>query len=262
VKKLLVTLTALGLVVGPPLAARGEPTAGGEFCRITPGLCGGITGTDDDEVPEATEQATAPRKLSRFFWRRIQLNGVAECRLADGRQIAMVLIDRLTNEAVTTKVTCPDPTLRNLLSLPTVPPAPSTVWDQVPLPMPEVRVNPRPAGLTGLDTFFWYDQPATESLQLALDGFTVTVDARVVRLRWRTGDGGELISTVPGSAVHPAVQHIYESKGNYTVGLDVTWSGTYRFAGPGVDPGTAPLGERTFSGQTTYAVAEIRGVRQ
>ena len=52
----------------------------------------------------------------------------------------------------------------------------------MPLPAPEVRVDPGARGLTGLETHFWNDQPAIASLELNLEGFNTTIDARVVRL--------------------------------------------------------------------------------
>jgi hypothetical protein len=238
--------------------AKADVSGEGAFCNVQPGICGGLKRHDDGPV----DVAGHVQPLSRFYWRVYEYSGSQFCTGADGRQEYMRLIDRVTNQVVDSRFRCPDPTVHALGDFPPVPPPPTAVWEQVPLPAPEVKVNPGPAGLTGLETYFWYDQPTTANLQLNLDGFTVTVNARMVRLRWRTGDGAELTSTVPGDPSHPAAKHVYEAKGTYTVTLDVRWSGTYSVAGPGFDPITVPLGERTFSGQATYAVAEIRGVRQ
>jgi hypothetical protein len=259
VKSFVRALLVAGLLAGPGVAARAEPSAGGGFCDLEPGLCAGVHTVDVEPGASASPRRREP---PRFYWRRFELNDSRFCTGPDGRQEYMRLIDRVTNQVIDDRFRCPDPTTGRLRPLPPVPPVPAAVWDKVPLPAPEVRVNPGLGGLTGLETFFWYDQSATASLQLDLDGFNTTIDARVVRMRWRTGDGIELTSTVPGSPTQPAAHHIYDAKGTYTVRLDVIWSGTYRFAGPGLDPITVPLGERTFSGQATYAVAEIRGVRQ
>jgi PKD domain-containing protein len=262
VRRAVLALALLGLLAGPHTVARADPGATGGFCDLEPGLCAGIQSLgapDEDRAPHPGPHRWAP---SRFYWRSVELNGSQWCTGPDGRQLFLRLIDRATNQVIDERFRCPDPTVRGSEDLPPVPPPPTAVWEQVPLPMPEVKVNPGVAGLTGLETYFWYDQPTTANLQLNLDGFTVTVDARVIRLRWRTGDGTELTSTVPGTPSRPAAQHVYEAKGSYTVTLDVTWSGTYSFAGPEFDPITVPLGERTFSGQAPYAVGEIRGVRQ
>ena len=258
-KQFVRTLLIAGLLVTPQAVARAAPSGGGGFCDLEPGLCAGLKTVGVEPEDRAPRRYREP---SRFYWRTFEYTGPVHCYGLEGRQIYMRLIDRLTNEVIDERFRCPPPATGGLPELPSVPPPPSAVWDKVPLPAPEVRVNPGPGGLTGLETYFWYDQPVTQSLQLELDGFITTIDARVVRLRWRTGDGTELTSTVPGSPTQPAARHVYETKGSYTVTLDVTWSGTYRFAGPGLDPITVPLGERTFSGQAVYPVAEIRGVRQ
>ncbi|MGH9894631.1 MAG: PKD domain-containing protein [bacterium] len=245
---------AIGFVNVPVQA---DVSGEGAFCNLQPGICGGLKRHDDT----SNDVGGRVQPLSRFYWRIYEYSGSQFCTGADGRQEYMRLIDRLTSQVIDSRFRCPDPTTRRL-SLPPVPPSPSAVWDKVPLPQPEVRVNPGVGGLAGLETYLWYNQPTTASLQLDLDGFNTTIDARVVRLRWYTGDGRQLTSTVPGSATEPAVRHVYEAKGTYIVRLEVTWSGTYRFAGPGLDPLMVPLGERTFSGEASYSVAEIRGVRQ
>lgn len=261
-RRVATALMMVGLLAGPRTPARADPSGGGGFCSVDPGLCAGLQ--DIGLAPEDRDD-TAParrRQPSRYYWRHFELTDGPFCLGPDGRQFFLRLIDRVTNQVIDERFTCPDPITVRSQALPPVPPPPSAVWDQVPLPAPEVRVNPGGGGLTGLETYFWYDQPATASLTLNLDGFAVTLDARAVRFRWRTGDGAEFTSTTAGTAAEPAARHVYEGKGSYTVSVDVVWSGTYTFAGPGFAPITVPLGERTFSGQAAYQVAEIRGVRQ
>jgi hypothetical protein len=243
------------------LPAHADPSGQGGFCDLQPALCAGIG--DQDDAPPTGSAPRYWRVLPRFFWRQAELTGWPTCSGPDGRQLFLWLIDRATNQVIDTSYRCPDPTVHSAATtLPPVPPPPETVWDQAPLPMPEVRTNPASDGLTGLATWLWYDQPTTAAVTVQLDGYNVTLNARAVRYHWSLGDGTDVTATTPGTAQMPAGTHVYEGKGDYTITLEVTWTGTYTFSGPRTDPITVDLGERTFTGQRPYHVVEIRGVRQ
>lgn len=259
----LAVIIGIVLVAVAGISAHAEPSGEGGFCDLQPALCAEIGDHDDEPAPGTGIVPRRPRELPRFFWREAELTGWPHCSGLEGRQLFLWLIDRATNQVIDTRYRCPDPTVRSAgTTFPPVPPAPERVWDQAPLPTPEVRVNPAGDGLTGLATWLWHDQPTTASLALQLDGYNVTLNARAIRFRWRLGDGTDVTTTTPGTAQAPAGTHVYESKGDYTITLDVTWTGTYTFSGPSVDPITVELGERTFTGQRPYHVVEIRGVRQ
>lgn len=255
-------VTAMGLVAVLSLAsppARGEVEGTGSFCLGELGLCAGIEAkpAPESERPRGPSQRRSPSPL---YWVRTEFYSNGCVGSPDGYGIRYTLIDRATGEVVASRGGCFQPAARR--ALPDMPPLPEEAWEQVPLPVPEVRVNPRARGLTGLETWFWYDQPTTARLNVDLGGFTVTIDAQAVGFRWRTGDGAELSSGTPGTSDQPSASHVYETKGDYTLIVDVTWTGTYTFAGPGREPVTVPLGERTVTGQDSFPVVEIRGVRR
>lgn len=245
------------LALGQP-GAVAEVEGDGGFCPDDVGLCG-FLGAQPAPVGEHGS-GSPKRERSRFYWLQTELNNIRCSDSPDGYQIVYQLINRATDETVDSRAECLDPAAGAVL--PPMPPNPEVVWDRVPLPPPEVRVNPAAGGLTGLETFYWYDQPTEARLDVDLDGFVVSVEAKTVRWRWRTGDGTELTSSQPGTAEAAAASHVYETKGDYTVTVEVTWTGTYQFSGPGLAPVVVPLGERTFTGQAPLPVMEIRGVRR
>lgn len=256
-RRLAGALLVLTFIAQTGTPARAATSGQGGFCDLQPGLCAGIG--DHDDGPD-TVVPRSVRALSRWVWRRVETTGGQTCKGQDGRQVFLRLIDRATNQVINERFRCPDPTV-HAESLP-LPPPPEVVWDQVPLPKPEIKINPVGYGLVGLPTWLWYDQPGSATLTLPLGEFAVTLTARAVRYHWRMGDGTEITAATPGSEPTPAGTHVYEAIGDYTVRLDVTWAGTYTFSGPGTDPITIDLGERTFTGQRPYHVVEIRSVKQ
>jgi hypothetical protein len=255
-------VTVMGLVALLALAsapARGEVEGTGSFCLGELGLCAGIEAkpAPESERPRGPSRRRGPSPL---YWLRTEFFSNTCTGSPDGYGIRYTLIDRATGDVFASRGGCLEPVAGR--ALPDMPPLPEEAWEQVPLPVPEVRVNPPAGGLTGLDTWFWYDQPTTARLDVDLGGFTVTIDAQAVGFRWRPGDGAELTSGTAGTPENPSASHVYETKGDYTLAVDVTWTGTYTFSGPGLEPVTVPLGERTFTGQAPFPVAEIRGVRR
>jgi hypothetical protein len=144
---------------------------------------------------------------------------------------------------------------------PLLPPTPSQVWTQVPLPEPTFGVNPSTAGLTELPTWFWATGVGTPLfVSLSIGGYTVTATADPVTYTWYFGDGATATSESTGSESAPSVVHTYHSKGSYTVGLSVEYEGSYTFAG---EDGSVsePLGTYQQAAVTTqYAVQEVRSV--
>ncbi|CAN5366106.1 hypothetical protein BH20ACT9_BH20ACT9_04440 [soil metagenome] len=128
------------------------------------------------------------------------------------------------------------------------------------VPAPSIGVNPDPRGITGLDTWLWYEGPTRVMTTTSVRGFLVTTTARARGFWWDTGDPavGLLRSSRPGSRRSPAATHLYETKGAYRLRAGVAWGGAYRYTGcaAGTDtlPGLAVTGERD------YRVVEIRSV--
>ena len=163
----------------------------------------------------------------------------------------------------------PTPTTPATVAVP-IPP-PQEIWDRVPLPTPTWGLNPVAEGLTGLPTQLWDPSggaPVTATVDLG--GFTATATAKPVRYEWKMWDRADqpnrnpsplVEAQVPGSDENPAAVYTYETTGDFTLTMTVTWAGTYRFTGPGVDQ-VVDLGTTTTSGSRPYHVIEVRGTRR
>ncbi len=144
------------------------------------------------------------------------------------------------------------------------------------LPAPGIEVDPDPEGLTGLATHLWYDAPPQVrpldhdgdpttppilglEVTAAAGPYTITARAGVVEYRWHMGDGTVLRSTTPGTSEDPAASHIYETKGDYTIVLEMVWTGSYTWQA-GETTGTGTLGTVTLTGERAYLVHEVRAV--
>jgi hypothetical protein len=135
--------------------------------------------------------------------------------------------------------------------------------EQEGIPQPRVTVSPTSRGLTGLETWLWFDTPGHLAVNLSLRGFTVQATADAT-YHWSTGDGGGYETGTGGSPQNPAVRHVYGSKSpgsGYNVTLDMIWEGEYNWFGFG-DAGTGQLGPVTRSGTRSYPVHEVRSVLQ
>jgi hypothetical protein len=144
--------------------------------------------------------------------------------------------------------------------LPPPPPTPAEIWGKVPLSTASIGANPDAEGLTGLETLLWYEGAAGGvQLNLSIRGYSVAVRARPVLFTWNTGDGTVSSVRSPGSAASPALNHIYETRGDFTVSLVTTWEGSYSFSGFDVSSGGS-LGAVTVSRSRPYHVIEARSV--
>jgi PKD domain len=150
---------------------------------------------------------------------------------------------------------------------PPLPPAPAEVADFTPFPPETIRTSPCGGGVTGLATWFWATVgtgpvppiSATSSIR----GYAVLVTAHPVAYVWNMGDGDVVDGTIAGTgtAQGASATYTYQTKGAYTVSLEVRWSGTYTFSGNGVPPETQALNEVAQAPRTmTFPVEEIRSV--
>jgi len=138
-------------------------------------------------------------------------------------------------------------------------------------------LNPLTNGLTGLDTWLWYDGG------IEIPPFTLTVDdpgsgirlevqawAELEAFTWDMGDGTIVTAATPGSDTDlpqsAAATHRYERKGDYTITFTAAWNGTYRWRQL---PAGAWSGSTSFAGNPAtistsipYHVAEIRSLLQ
>jgi hypothetical protein len=139
------------------------------------------------------------------------------------------------------------------------PPSLAEIVAAVPWPKPTTATDPITEGVTGLESRFWYTAPRTVGVATTLNGWTVTGTAQAVRFTWRTGDGHTLRADTGGSPTAPAARHLYETKGNYTLELSVTWSGNFTVSGPGPAQ-TRDLASIDVNGSQPYRVVEVRSV--
>ncbi len=144
--------------------------------------------------------------------------------------------------------------------LPPPAPTPQQIWDEVPLPQPEVTLSPRSPGLVGLESWFWSnvaDSPVT--VQVRLGPWTATVTAEPTEYRWSTAD--TLLGTAdhPGDEDHPAVRHAFIRQGEVTITHTVVWSGTFTLTGP-LAVSSQSLGTVEPSASAPYAIREIEAV--
>jgi hypothetical protein len=111
-------------------------------------------------------------------------------------------------------------------------------WWQIDLPTDgAVAMNPDPKGLTGLDSWFWYDGTTEISWQppvyVGVRGDCTIIPApppaihtaRVTAWRYDVEDTrpGRYTATQPGSEEEPAATHQYRTKGEWDVTITCTW---------------------------------------
>jgi len=131
------------------------------------------------------------------------------------------------------------------------------------IPEPKASLSPGGRGLTGLQTWYWFDGPGEANVGLGIRGFFVTAEAKATAYQWSTGDGGSYSSAGPGSKSAPAARHTYNRRSrSYVVTLDMTWSGSYTWTYLN-DAGSGTLGPVTLEGAPQpYPVHEVRSVLQ
>ncbi len=231
--------------------------------RATPGI---------QAIAETGLGRRSTRKPSPYLRERTFLPAINGC--INGQVYVDRIVSRATGETVnlTPNRCLADPRT----PVPTVPaqaerPPPERVWSEVPLPKPDWGLNPGKNGLTGLPTWLW-DPRGSEPVNATVDlgGFTATATARPIKYEWRMWESFDkpnrnphpvVVSSVPGSEAKPAGTYIYETTGDWTVTMTVTWAGTYTFTGPGGVNDVVDLGTTTTSSSRPYHVIEVRGAR-
>jgi hypothetical protein len=128
------------------------------------------------------------------------------------------------------------------------------------LPAPHAGINPRPTGLTGLETWLWYDGPHEVAISTGVRGWIVTGRARVVEMTFDMGEGREVSSGTGGSEAEPAARYVYETKGDYEVVVTARWEADVVLTGPGLPSGRpTPIGSAVLRASESYPVQEVRG---
>lgn len=98
---------------------------------------------------------------------------------------------------------------------------------------PELSIAPGEIGLTGLPTYFWLaNRPHGVAASAGVPGLTVTAEARPVQYVWDFGDGEDLVTESSGRPWNRGrkgnIGHTYETKGHYTVEVEVVWEARWR----------------------------------
>lgn len=134
---------------------------------------------------------------------------------------------------------------------PPPPPAPEEISCPAP-DQPTIGHDPYVDGLTGLMTYLWASPHAPKTSTGVIRGYPVSCTITAEHWEFNTGDGGHYTSGTPGGP-HPdhAAEHMYETKGDYTVTVTVRWRQETNYGGkPPVQA----------SASKPYKVAEIRSV--
>lgn len=98
---------------------------------------------------------------------------------------------------------------------------------------PVLRIAPDRIGLTGLRSYFWLDHmPPTVWATASVPGTVVTAEARPIRYGWSFGEGARRTTGHIGRAwsrrAPGSISHLYETRGRYSVGVDVIWEARWR----------------------------------
>jgi hypothetical protein len=147
---------------------------------------------------------------------------------------------------------------------PALPPIPSIgeIWRAAlrQIPPPKIGLNPRPTGLTGLDTWLWYEGPGELQVATSIGPWTVTGTARVQDVTFEMGEGRTARATGPGSEANPAARYVYETKGRYRIVATARWGADFVLTGPGLPPRPTPMGIAVLRSSEDYPVQEVRGL--
>lgn len=184
----------------------------------------------------------------------------------DGEIYERVQVDRSTDPPTEMVIIaeCFDPV--EAPNTPPPPPPPPTLEEMTGLAreliiVPDVQLSPDPdvGGVTGLETWFWYDGQDDATVSVGIRGYTVTASMTPSRYYWDPDDprGDVLASDQPGSEEDPAAIWVYESKDEYEVRVQVVWDGTWSFAGHGASA-SGDLPTIRATGSTAYRVDEVR----
>jgi hypothetical protein len=147
---------------------------------------------------------------------------------------------------------------------PALPPVPSIgeIWRAAlrQIPPPKIGINPRPTGLTGLETWLWYEGPEELQVTTSIGPWTVTGTARVQDVVFEMGEGRTARADRAGSESDPAARYVYETKGRYRVVATARWGADFVLTGPGLPPRPTPMGVAVLRSSEDYAVQEVRGL--
>jgi hypothetical protein len=260
------TALALGLL---PVTARAEdvpgpPAAGGGVGQdnffvgiIAPEQAGssGFVSADDPNGPRPYTYTWVPFGAGAFGPTEPQCGGFG----AVGTPYTLIVRD-LSGAIVNLEAHC----VPEGEPVPTIPPVPTIgeIWRAAlrDIPGPRAGINPRPTGLTGLETWLWYEGPQELAVSASIGPWTVTGTAHITEVTFDMGDGEPVTATTPGSEAEPAARFVYEIKGTYDIEVTARWTAELVLTGPGLAGRPTPIGSAVLRSSERYPVQEVRGL--
>lgn len=218
--------------------------------------------------PVPAGSPAAPRPYT-YSWLPASAAGypvVAACVGDDGDTGVpfLLVVQDLSGAIVAREPRCIGLTPDGTPALPELPEVPSIgeIWAAAlrDLTRPALGINPRPTGLTGLETWLWYEGPRELAVSASIGAFTVTGTARLEEVTFDMGEGDPVTATEPGSETEPAARFVYERKGTYDLEVTARWAAELVLSGPGLPARPTPIGTAVLSSSETYPVQEVRGL--
>jgi hypothetical protein len=267
------SLIAMVVALSPGTAAAvggdtGEPTGGGAVAGdtvlvgiIAPGQTGaaGTASAGDPNGPAPYKYTWVPGGV--FGGRG------PSCDAGFGQPgwLHTLVVTDLSGAIVNQEVRClalnPD---GSIPAPPAPPPVPSIgeIWRAAlrQIPPPKIGINPRPTGLTGLETWLWYEGPEELQVSTSIGPWTVTGTARVQDVVFEMGEGRTARADRAGSESDPAARYVYETKGRYRIVATARWGADFVLTGPGLPPRPTPMGVAVLRSSEDYPVQEVRGL--
>jgi hypothetical protein len=250
-----------GGVVDPPTGGGGVADDTFWVGIIAPGQGGGA-----ENVSAGDPNGPPPYKYTWVPGGIIAGRG-ASCDAGSGQPgwLHTLVVQDLSGAIISQEVRClalnPD---GSLPAPPALPPVPSIgeIWRAAlrQIPPPKIGINPRPTGLTGLDTWLWYEGPEELQVTTSIGPWTVTGTARVQDVVFEMGEGRTATANRAGSESDPAARYVYEKKGEYRVVATARWGADFVLTGPGLPPRPTPMGIAVLRSNEDYPVQEVRGL--
>jgi len=224
---------------------------------IAPGSSGssGYIGADDPNGPRPYTYTWVPFGAGAFGPTEPQCGGFG----AVGTPYTLIIRD-LSGAIVNMEAHC----IPEGQPVPTIPPVPTIgeIWRAAmrDITEPAIGLNPRPTGLTGLETWLWYEGPHELAVSAGIGPWTVTGTARLTEVTFDMGDGDPVTASTPGSEAEPAARFVYETKGTYDIEVTVRWTADLVLTGPGITARPTPIGSAVLRSTERYPVQEVRGL--
>ena len=223
-------------------------------------ISGGLINVGADDAP--CEPSELPAGAGFVYVRTVKSEPLLCPGTPDGLQETIEWFDPATNERVGSITRCLGPNVPDP-ALPAPAPSGESLFRQAPLPLPEVRVNPRVRGLVGLETYLWWGADlAVPPLSVTAGEWTAAIEVQASRITWDLGNGDVLTADSAGTSdADPSLTYVYTEQCDCTITLTVEWSGVVTLTHP-LAPGpiVEQVGPVAFTDSFDYVVDEREAV--